>query len=578
MAAARFILPVAMLAAGLALGWIGATWRATSPQDAASRAIAPESGSVASPASAPNPSPDASGSASGERRILYWYDPMVPAQKFDKPGKSPFMDMQLVPRYAEEAGPSAHAGQSLAVSTRAQQALGMRLASVERRQVGETLEAVGTLLLNEREISIVQARTAGFVERTYARAPGDVVAAGAPLADLLNPEWLGAQQEYLAVKALGDAALTGAARSRLALLGMPAGLIDRVDQGGQPIPLQTVTAPTGGVITELAVRNGMTVAPGTTLARINGLGTVWLEAAVPESQAATVRPGLAVEARFPALPGERVSGRVATILPEANRETRTLRVRIELPNPRQRLRAGLFAQVSFASTAEQALIVPAEAVIRTGRRAMVYLAEAGGRFRPLEIEIGEQYGEHIVVRAGLSAGQQVVASGQFLIDSEASLQGVLARVPAQPVTQPMTQPTTQPLTGATVPPAAQPTPQSPSAPAPQAQPRPRSAVPEYQTRGVIVELEGASITLTHEAIAELKWPSMTMPFKLADRKLARGLAKGQTVGFAFFQKGDDYVVTRIAPAPSSAGAAAGSGPPENAEPSAKTGAPAGAAR
>lgn len=180
----------------------------------------------------------------------------------------------------------------------------------------------------------------------------------------------------------------------------------------------------------------MTVGPGATLARINGLGTVWLEAAVPEAQAATVRPDRTVEARFPALPGERVRGRVATILPEANRETRTLRVRIELPNPRQRLRAGLFAQVSFGSTAEQALIVPAEAVIRTGRRAMVYLAEPGGRFRPLEIEIGEQYGEHIVVRAGLSAGQQVVASGQFLINSEASLQGVLARVPTQPATQP----------------------------------------------------------------------------------------------------------------------------------------------
>ncbi|MBP6817392.1 MAG: efflux RND transporter periplasmic adaptor subunit, partial [Burkholderiaceae bacterium] len=255
MATARYMLPVAMLAAGLALGWIGATWRATPAQVANSRGTAPGSRSVTSPASAPSHSPGTVGSATGELRVLYWYDPMVPAQKFDKPGKSPFMDMQLVPRYADEAGQSADAGQSLAVSTRAQQALGMRLASVERRQVGETIEAVGTLLLNEREISIVQARTAGFVERTYARAPGDVVAAGAPLADLLNPEWLGAQQEYLAVRALGDAPLTAASRSRLSLLGMPAGLIDRVDQGGQPIALQTVTAPTGGVITELAVRN-----------------------------------------------------------------------------------------------------------------------------------------------------------------------------------------------------------------------------------------------------------------------------------------------------------------------------------
>ena len=192
-------------------------------------------------------------------------------------------------------------------------------------------------MLNERDVSIVQARTNGFVERVYARAPGDVVAAGAPLVDVLNPEWLGAQQEYLAVKATGDAALTQAARARLTLLGMPASLIERVDQSGQAVALHTITAPTGGVITELMVRQGMTVAPGMTLARINGLGTVWLEAALPEALAAAIQPGQAVEARFPALPGEVLKGRVAAVLPEANRDTRTLRVRIELPNPGQRL-------------------------------------------------------------------------------------------------------------------------------------------------------------------------------------------------------------------------------------------------
>lgn len=545
MAAGRIVLLAAALAAGLALGWIGATWREAPGRGAGSPV--PGSGSAASPGTAGIPASgaaaDAAAPASGERRVLYWYDPMSPGQKFDKPGKSPFMDMQLVPRYADEADASAGAGQSLAVSTRAQQALGMRLASVERREVGETLEAVGTLMLNEREISIVQARTAGFVERTYARAPGDVVAAGAPLADLLNPEWLGAQQEYLAVKALGDTALAQAARMRLTLLGMPAALIERVDHGGQPVALQTVTSPSNGVITELAVRNGMTVAPGMTLARINGLGTVWLEAAVPEAQAANVRPGQAVEARFPSLPGQRVKGRVTTILPEGNRDTRTLRVRIELPNPWLRLKAGLFAQVSFGRTGEQALVVPAESVIRTGRRAMVYVAEPSGRFRPLEIEIGEQYGEDIVVRSGLSAGQQVVASGQFLIDSEASLQGVLARAPIQTQTQP--QPQAEPQAQAQAQAQAQP------------QPQPRSAAPEYQTRGVIEDIDAAGITLTHEAIAELKWPGMTMPFKLSDRKLARGLAKGQTVSFAFVKKGDDYVVTRIAPIPAGAAATGG---------------------
>ena len=325
----------------------------------------------------------------------------------------------------------ANTGPTLAISAQARQALGLRLATVALEPVGAVIEAVGTVQLNEREISIVQARTAGFVERVYGRAPGDVVAAGAPLVDLLNPDWLGAQQEYLAVKATGEPALARAARQRLQLLGMAPALVDRIDQSGQPVALQTVVAPAAGVITELAVRAGMTVAPGMTLARINGLGTVWLEAALPEAlagaAAASMAPGQRVQARLPALPGQVLTGRVTAILPEANRETRTLRLRIELPNPGQRLRAGMFAQVSLQAARRDALVVPAEGVIRTGRRALVYLAEPGGRFRPVEVEIGEQIEDRIVIRSGLVAGQQIVASGQFLIDSEASLQGVLAR-------------------------------------------------------------------------------------------------------------------------------------------------------
>jgi Cu(I)/Ag(I) efflux system membrane fusion protein len=367
--------------------------------------------------------------ASAPRKVLYWYDPMVPTQKFDKPGHSPFMDMELVPKYAEE-GPAANTP-ALSVSTQAQQALGLRLATVEKRAVGAAIEAVGTVMLNERDVSIVQARTAGFVEKLVARAPGDVIAAGAPLVEVLNPEWLGAQQEFLAVRATGDAALTQAARQRLVLLGLPPALVAQVERSGQPVALQTVAAPSGGVISELNVRQGMTLAPGMTLARINGLATVWLEAAVPEAQAAGVNAGQVAHARFSALPGQVLTGKVTAVLPELNRDTRTLRVRIELPNPGGRLRPGLFAQVSLAGTAREALVLPAEAVIRTGKRALVYVSEPGGHYAPIEVQVGEELGELIVIRSGLVAGQTVVASGQFLLDSEASLQGVLARsVPA----------------------------------------------------------------------------------------------------------------------------------------------------
>ncbi|HET7791846.1 MAG TPA: efflux RND transporter periplasmic adaptor subunit [Rhizobacter sp.] len=479
------------LAAGVALGWSISQWRGAGQH--ANDGVRAEAGAAA-------------GSAAGDRKVLYWYDPMSPTQKFDKPGKSPFMDMQLVPRYADEVDTGASPG--LAVSTQAQQALGLRLARVERRAIGASADVVGTVQLNERDVSIVQARAAGFVERVYARAPGDVVAAGAPLVDVLNPEWLGAQQEYLAVKATNDAALTQAARQRLVLLGVPAALIETIERSGQPAVLQTITAPAGGVITELAVRNGMSVAPGMTLARINGLDTVWLEAAVPEAQAALMQPGQPVQARFPALPGEVVDGRVAAVLPEGSRETRTLRVRIELPNRSQRLKAGMFAQVTVRGAERSALVVPAEAVIRTGKRNLVYLSEEPGRFRPVEVQVGEQVAEQIVVLGGLLEGQKVVASGQFLIDSEASLQGVMARAAASAPMGEMT----------------------------------------YRTRGVVVEIEADGLTLDHEAVPALKWPAMTMPFKLADNKLATGLKKSQAVDFSFVKRGDDYVITGVSPA------------------------------
>lgn len=485
----RTVLAVVLLALGGVAGWGLAQWQGGRGHDAA--ASEPQAAASA---------PEAASAA--ERRVLYWYDPMVPTQRFDKPGKSPFMDMQLVPRYADEDAAAAGTSGTLAVSTQAQQALGLRLARVEKRALGATFDAVGTVQLNERDVAIVQARTAGFVERVYGRAPGEVVAAGAPLAELFNPEWLAAQREYLALRATGDAALAEAAKQRLALLGMPAALVERVAGSGEAVATQTVAAPIAGVIVELAVRQGMAVAPGTTLARINGLATVWLEVAVPEAHAAWVAPGQAVQARFAALGGEAIAGRVAAVLPEANPETRTLRVRIELPNPRQRLKAGMFAQVSAGGAAREQLVLPAEAVIRTGRRALVYLAEPNGRYRPVEVELGEQNGDWLVVRGGVAAGHQVVASGQFLLDSEASLQGLMAR---------------------------------------------SAAAPSYRTTGVVVEIAGGEITLAHAPVPELKWPAMTMPFKLANPALARGLAPGQAVSFAFEAEGDEHRITAIEP-------------------------------
>ena len=372
-----------------------------------------------------------------DKQALYWYDPMYPQQKFDKPGKSPFMDMQLVPRYAEGTATDTP---SVQIDPRQAQNIGVRLAPVTRGVLTSTLELSGVLAFNERDVAVVQARAAGFVERVYARAPGDVLKAGAPLADLLVPQWAAAQEEFLALRHNGDNALIAAARQRLRLSGMPTALIARLERSGQVQSVQTVTSPLSGALQSLEVREGMTVAAGQTLARLNGLGRVWLQVAVPEASGAVLQVGQTVQSRFVGLPGEVVNGTVSAILPAIAMDSRTVQVRIELPNPNGRLRPGMTAQVRLAQSSEQAVLqVPSEALIRTGKRVLVMLAEAGGHYRPVEVEAGAENSDHTVILGGLQEGQRVVASGQFLLDSEASLKGLTPAAAAmrmQPGVQP----------------------------------------------------------------------------------------------------------------------------------------------
>jgi Cu(I)/Ag(I) efflux system membrane fusion protein len=444
------------------------------------------------------------------RTPIYWYDPMVPAQHFDKPGKSPFMNMQLVPRYADD-GPAASPG--VTVSPAAQQSLGVRLASVERGDFAQTFDATGVLDFNQRDVAIVQARAAGFVQRVYARAPGDVVRAGAPIADLLVPTWGGAQAEYLAVRAQGYVALEAASRQRLRLLGMPDGLIDQVAKTGRAQTIVTVSTPVGGVIQTLDVRQGMSVNLGQTLAQVSGVSTVWLNAAIPEAQAGQVQVGQMVKAELAAFPGQAFTGKVTAVLPTAQTDSRTLTVRVGLPNRAGRLKPGMFATVHLTGAAHPALFVPSEAVIRTGKRALVMAAAAGGRFQPVEVQPGREDGDRTEILGGLSEGQKVVASGQFLIDSEASLAGVQAK------------------------------PLAPAAPGAQANPQPAL----YETRGRIEALTGDQITFSHEPVPAIGWPAMTMTFKLDPPALAKGMKVGDRAAFGFEQRPAGPVVRKIMP-------------------------------
>lgn len=382
-------------------------------------------GRYASPSEGATPS----AAATSGKQPLYYYDPMFPNQKFDKPGKSPFMDMELVPKFADEgAGGSAASGPpSVTINPAAMQNLGVRIAAAKHDTLATGLDVTGVIAFNERNVAVVQARAAGFVQRGYARAPGDVIAAGAPLADVLVPEWGGAQREYLAVQRTGNVALASAARQRLMLLGMPPGLVNAVARSERVHDVTTLTTPSGGVIDTLDVRPGMTLAMGQPLARIVGLGSVWLDAAVPEARIGDVRPGAAVTADLTAFPGEHFPGRIQAILPTAQSESRTVTVRVELQNRGLRLRPGMFARVSLGQGSRSALLIPTEAVIRTGKRTIVMLSAGDGRYHPAEVQIGRESGGRTEILAGLAEGEKVVASGQFLLDSEASLTGIPVR-------------------------------------------------------------------------------------------------------------------------------------------------------
>ena len=458
--------------------------------------------------------PTAAAAPAGERKVLYWFDPMVPQQKFDKPGKSPFMDMQLVPKYADEAAGVGNDEGKVSISPRVAQNLGVRTAEARLGALEPKLEAVGSVGWNERGVAVVQARSAGFVEKLHARSPLDPVAKGAPLVDLFLPEWAGAQEEFLLLRRQGSPEakpLADAARQRLVLLGMDAADIAQVESAGKVMARFTLRSPMSGVIAELGVREGMTVAAGTTLFRIVDLSTVWISVEVPEAQAAMLVPGSRVEARVPAFPGQVFAGKVGAILPDVNAVTRTVRARIELANPGARLKPGMFATLSLTGArATPVVLVPSEAVIRTGERSLVILADSEGKFRQQDIELGVETGGSSEVRKGLQAGDKVVLSGQFLLDSEASLKAGLSRMDSP-------------------------------APAPGGL---------HKGQGVVtgVSAPDGYLELKHDPIVSMKWPTMQMGFSVPDKKLLEGLKKGDEVEFQMRgvpNKDGDFVIESL---------------------------------
>lgn len=440
---------------------------------------------------------------------LYWYDPMIPQEHHQGPGKSS-MNMDTIPKCSNQ---SAQGG--VAVSPAMQQNLGIRLARVETRDIAPTVRAVGQVQFDERLIRQVQTLTPGFVESLTVRAEGEPVGAGRVIAQVYSPDLLGAQSEYKALLTISSpsaASLRTAARSRLKLLGAPEGLVKRLDHGGSPQRTYPVVAPASGIVTQIGARPGAQVTPGQSIVTIQGLGQVLVVADVPEASLGNVHVGQTAEISFPAYAGEVRAGIVDYIYPSFNAQTRTARLRITLPNPGVRLKQGMFANVVLQGTGGAATVVPSEAVIDTGRRQVV-VVKRNGTFIPQEVRAGRDFDEYTEIVAGLQPGEEVVASGQFLIDSEASLSGFISRLQANP-----------------------------------------GAAPQMAIgHGIITAVDAArgEVTIRHEPIPAMNWPAMTMHFRLAQPSIARGLSKGLRVEFAVEMdpRANDFVIDRISPEP-----------------------------
>mgnify|MGYP006199136455 FL=1 len=444
--------------------------------------------------------------------VQYYHDPMVPGRKFDSPGKSPFMDMMLVPAYS---GADAADNSSVKISPRIQQNLGIRTAAVSTGVLAPEVIASGAVQWNERDRVVVQSRAMGYVEKLNVTATLDSVKQGQTLLTVYVPDWIAAQEEFLSLRKMQGEnllPLVDAARQRMLQVGMSSAQIRQVEQSGRVQPRVAIAAPRSGVITELMVREGMTVQPGTTLMEINGLSTVWVQAEVPESQAAYVKPGVAVRATAQAMPGQVFEGQVQTVLPQVSTNSRTVLARLVLNNPGNKLLPGMFVQTRFMNTSRpETLIVPSEAVIQTGRRALVMLAGEDGRFSPVEIKTGIEFDGKTEVLSGLEAGQQVVLSGQFLIDSEASLRGLEARlnIPEGSAAAQSDNPSRKPA--------------------------------KYTTSAVVEALNEDSVTVTHAPIPSLGWPEMTMDFMLPepDQLPREKLKVGDKIEMEFQLQNDD---------------------------------------
>ena len=364
--------------------------------------------------------------AAGEdREILYWVAPMDANYRRDKPGKSP-MGMDLVPVYADDAGDT---GGRIRIAPQMVQNLGVRTAVAERSRLWRSIDTVGYVDYDESRVSHIHLRTDGWIEDLAVQSEGERVKQGERLFSLYSPELVNAQEEFVQALNAGNSGLIRASRDRLAALGISASVISRLEKDRKPGQTIPVYAPQDGVVASLSVRDGMYVKPATRVMSLADLSSVWLLAEVFERQADWVQVGQPTEVKLAFLPGRTWEGKVEYIYPSLDPKTRTLKARLRFDNPDETLKPNMYADVKiFGGAKQDVIVIPVEALIRTGREQRVVLAHGDGEFESRTVTAGLESGDWVEILDGIEPGDTVVTSGQFLIDSEASLKASMTRM------------------------------------------------------------------------------------------------------------------------------------------------------
>jgi Cu(I)/Ag(I) efflux system membrane fusion protein len=361
-----------------------------------------------------------------EKEILYWVAPMDPNYQRDKPGKSP-MGMDLIPVYAG----GDETGSVVSISPEVVQNLGVRSEKAELTRLWRGIDTVGYVNYDESKVSHIHLRTEGWIEKLAVESEGERVKKGDFLFDVYSPKLVNAQEELVTALSSGNKGLIRASKERLSALGISDNQIAQLQKDKKVKQRISIYAPQDGVVSELPVREGMFVQPSRKVMTLGDLSSVWLLAEVFERQAEWVEVGQSAEVSLSYVPGKIWEGKVEYIYPSLDPKTRTLKVRLRFDNPGERLKPNMYANVKiYGGASDETIVIPLEGLIRTGREERVIVSLGEGRFEAHEVKAGIESGNYVEILNGVNEGDDIVTSGQFLIDSEASMRGSLKRMSA----------------------------------------------------------------------------------------------------------------------------------------------------